>query len=102
MASKRNIDRGLAIQDFGRNCYCCGKGPLVGRTLFLASVGYTEFANTEHPLAPVCAGCRTALKEVPMLRHIENLRRDARKCVATTRRWATQYHGLDFAYINET
>jgi hypothetical protein len=101
MATQRDIDRGLAQRRYGKSCYCCGKGPLSGHGLFLAPIGYTEYANTAPPLAPVCASCRTALKTIPTLRHIENLRRDLRKCLVTTRRWADEIHGLDFAYLSE-
>jgi hypothetical protein len=94
MASKRNIERGLAVQDYGRNCYCCAKGPLSGRGLFLVPIGHPEFVNTARRLAPVCASCRTALEKVTPIRHIENLRRDARKALAATQRWFDEYGPL--------
>jgi hypothetical protein len=100
MATQRDIERGLAQRSYGKSCYCCGKGPLSGHGLFLAPVGYRVYAGTAHPLAPVCASCRTALKTVTPIRHIENLRKDLRKALITTRRWSDEY-GLDFAYLSE-
>jgi hypothetical protein len=101
MATQRDIERGLAQRRYGKSCYCCGKGPLSGHRLFLEPIGYKEVVDPARPLAPVCAGCRTALKEVPVLHHIENVRRDARKALAATGRWSDE-RGLDFAYIKKT
>jgi len=104
MANKRDIERGLAQRSYGNSCYCCGKGPLSGRALFLEPIGYkvvVDPARPLAPLAPVCATCRTALKTVSPIRHIENLRKDLRKTLATTRRWSDE-RGLKMAYVSET
>lgn len=92
MSNLRNIARGLAVRRYGSLCHCCGVGPLSGKALFLAPIGFPEVGGLDKsPDAPVCSSCSTALKTTPVFRHIANLRKNARWVLVTTRRWSNDY-----------
>jgi len=101
MPSERTVLRGLAVRRYGSSCHCCGQGPLSGRSLFLAPIGFPDVACAGYPLAPVCSRCATALKTTTPGKHLDKVRRDAKLAMVATRKRAIEW-GQDLPLFVES